>query len=116
MEVTLAATGNLGQLASYEANIFSKVITPTGQELVLANYMNCECGTTLCILGKDRRGEDRESKYYRKLFNRILSKLVEEGLDKEKSSLFLRDLFRKLLQGEINEEQLERLTKEFYKI
>ena len=114
VEVTYKATGQVGNLKTYEAKWFSEIVVSKGEDLVLVNYMDCICGSTLCIVGKDRRGESDKAAHYRDLFDKLLTKFEVLGFNRKKAIQFLRKSFSELMQGKISDSQLEILIKEFW--
>lgn len=89
-------------LKGYEAKYFKDAEYDIDDKMVVANFMECVCGSTLLILGKTRRDETEQGEKRRAFFDHYLAECVELGMPKEKVVTFLRSIFRKLYNNEIN--------------
>lgn len=107
IEMSVEVSGTKGNLKDYDATCFADFRDEVAEKMVVANYVDCQCGSTLIILGKDRRDGSNKGKRHRDTFNKVLDVFEKLGIQRKESRLFLRTLFRKILFEQVDKKQLE---------
>lgn len=67
-------------------------------EVVVANYVTCTCGSTLFILFQDRRDQTNQGKTQREAFEALSKEFVSLGFTESNASFLVRALFREMIQ------------------
>jgi len=93
LENVKSTTGDVYNLKDYQADLFMEVDSRLSEKMVVANFLDCSCGSTMIILGKDRRRDTSTGKENRELFNNLVDSLVSKGEPRDYVTKVLRVLF-----------------------
>jgi len=114
LESVKSTTGDIYNLKDYQADLFMEVDSRLSDKIVVANFLDCTCGSTMIILGKDRRSDTSTGKEKREFFNNIVNSLVSKGETQDYVTKVLRVLFRSLVSGELKTTDLDQKLEELF--